>query len=70
MKNSFRSTQPFTKELVEAIELYDYDKDPNETINVAGEKEYSTVLKDMNENMVRFLESQVKKTAAMKIESR
>jgi len=42
----------------------------NDTTNVAGEKEYATVLKDMNENMVRFLESQVKKTAAMKIESR
>ncbi|MCX6327474.1 MAG: sulfatase [Bacteroidia bacterium] len=61
MKNSFRSTSPFNKELIEAGELYDYNKDPNETINVAGEKEYSKVLMDMNEKILRFLETQVKK---------
>jgi iduronate 2-sulfatase len=60
MKDSFRSSKPYSKELVVATELYDYQKDPNETINVAGEKEYSGVSKDLNEKMVRFFESQLK----------
>jgi hypothetical protein len=61
MKDSFRSTRPFREDLVAARELYDYEKDPDETVNVAGEKDYHTVIKDMHGKMVRFLTSQVKK---------
>jgi arylsulfatase A-like enzyme len=61
LKESYRSTRPFREDLVAARELYDYEKDPDETVNVAGEKDYDAVLKDMHGKMVRFLTSQVKK---------
>jgi iduronate 2-sulfatase len=61
LKDSYRSYKPFSKNLVVASELYDYEKDPNETVNVAAEKEYASVSKDLNEKMERFLASQVKK---------
>jgi len=60
MKESFRSYKPFNKDLIVATELYDYQKDPNETVNVVNEKEYAAVTKEMNEKMVSFLTNQPK----------
>jgi hypothetical protein len=40
--------------------LYDYEKDPNETVNVVDDKIYASVAKDMNDKMLRFLSGQVK----------
>ncbi len=60
LKDSYRSYKPYRKDLVVASELYDYEKDPNETVNVVGEKQYATVSRDMNEKMVSFLASQLK----------
>jgi len=61
MKDGFRSDKPFKNDLVVAAELYDYDKDPNETVNVVDEKEYSSVSKQLREQMLRFLRSQASK---------
>ncbi|MDP2886168.1 MAG: sulfatase [Ignavibacteria bacterium] len=61
MKDSFRSDRPFNNDLVVAGELYDYEKDPNETVNVIDEKEYTSVSRDMRERMLRFLKSQQSK---------
>jgi arylsulfatase A-like enzyme len=58
IKDSFRSNKSYSKELVVATELYDYLKDPDETVNVADDKEYAVVAKDMNEKMISFLENQ------------
>jgi iduronate 2-sulfatase len=60
MKDFFRSTRPFNKDLVVASELYDYKKDPNETVNVADDKKYESVVKDMHEKMIQFFASQLK----------
>jgi arylsulfatase A-like enzyme len=60
MKDKFRSTQGFNKDLVVGIELYDYEKDPNETINFAKNKKYVQVSKEMNQKMLAFFKSQVK----------
>jgi arylsulfatase A-like enzyme len=60
LKNNFRSNQPFSKDLVVASELYDYEKDPDETVNVVDEKEYDAVSKDMHSKMLGFLKSQEK----------
>jgi hypothetical protein len=60
LKEDFRSTQPFNKDLVIATELYDYQKDPNEAVNVADDLNYASVTKDMNEKILGFLASQVK----------
>ncbi len=61
MKDSFRSNQPYKKDLEVARELYDYKNDPNETVNVVDYKKYALVTKDMNDKMLSFLTSQVKK---------
>lgn len=61
MKDSFRSNQPYKKDLVVARELYDYKNDPNETVNVVDDKKYALVTNDMNDKMLSFLTSQVKK---------
>jgi len=61
LKDSYRSYKPYSKDLVVATELYDYNKDPNETINVANEKEYNIVAKDLNSKMLTFLNAQVGK---------
>jgi hypothetical protein len=60
MTNDFRSTQAFNADLIVGTELYDYDKDPNETINVVDEKEYKSVAKDLKSKMIAFFKSQVK----------
>jgi iduronate 2-sulfatase len=61
MKDSFRSTRPYREDLMMARELYDYEKDPDETVNVVDEKDYVTVFMDMHGKMEMFLESQVQK---------
>jgi arylsulfatase A-like enzyme len=60
MTNDFRSTQAFNSDLVVGTELYDYDKDPNETVNVADDATYQSVAKDLKTKMIAFLASQVK----------
>jgi len=60
MSNGFRSSRPFDSKLIIGTELYDYKKDPLETVNVANEKKYAAVSKQMNAKMMAFLKSQVK----------
>ena len=58
MGDNFRSSQPFKSSLVVGSELYDYQKDPEETINVVNEKSYSAESKEMLQKMVAFFKSQ------------
>ena len=60
MNNNFRSTQAFNPDFIVGTELYDYEKDPNETNNVVDEKEYKSVVKDLKTKMLAFLAAQVK----------
>lgn len=60
MGNNFRSNQPFAKSLIVGTELYDYIKDPLEKVNVADDKNYAPVSKEMYGKMVDFFKSQVK----------
>ena len=60
MSNGFRSNKPFDSKLIIGTELYDYKKDPLETVNVANEKKYAVISKQMNVKMMAFLKSQVK----------
>jgi hypothetical protein len=60
MSNGFRSSKPFDSKLIIGTELYDYKKDPLETVNVANEKKYAAVTKQLNTKMMAFLKSQVK----------
>jgi len=57
MKDSFRSYKPFSKDLIVATELYDYEKDPNETVSVANDPKYAKISKGLHQQMIGFLES-------------
>lgn len=59
MRGQWRSTMPFKPELVEAVELYDYEKDPLETVNFAGRAEYATAEAGLRKQMLDFFASQV-----------
>jgi hypothetical protein len=58
MKDNYRSNQPFNPALIVGIEMYDYKKDPLETINVAKEKSYDAVSKELYGKMVAYFKSQ------------
>lgn len=58
MKNGFRSNNPFSNDLIVAKELYDYEKDPLETVNVVHDKNYNAVTADLEKKMLTFFESQ------------
>ncbi len=58
MKDHFRSGTPFRNELVAAGEMYDYTKDPNETVNVIDEKNYAAASQELRKKMVQFFKSQ------------
>ena len=59
--NNFTSKQPFQKEKVYGVELYDYVKDPLEKFNVVNDKAYSSIAKEMENKMLTFFSAQVKK---------
>jgi len=61
MGDGFRSERPFSDSLVAAAELYDYTTDPNETVNVVGEKKYSAAAKGLHEKMLQFFKGQESK---------
>lgn len=54
MKYNWRTTMPFNSGALEAVELYDYEKDPLETINVADNPEYADVVEDMRKKMGQY----------------
>ncbi len=60
MNNGFRSTQPFNKDWIIGVELYDYKNDPLETVNVSNDKKYTAIAKELNGKMMSFFKSQVK----------
>ncbi len=61
MKDNFRSYQAFDKNLLVGIELYDYKKDPNETVNVVNDKEYAATTKKLHQDMLSYLAAEYNK---------
>lgn len=60
MKNDFRSSQPYSSDLVLGEELYDYKLDPLEKENVVNDKKYEAASKMLKKKMIDFFNSQVK----------
>jgi len=58
MKDNFRTNQPFDVSLVDAEELYDYEKDPQETKNLVKEDAYKTVKADLKAQAIAFFKTQ------------
>ena len=60
MKNGFKSTMPFDAQLIQAKELYDYENDPLETVRVIKDKDYVSILAEMEAKMLEFFKTQEK----------
>ncbi len=58
--NSFTSNDAFKEEKVYFKELYDYEKDPLEKVNVADDKQYAAISKDLYGKMVGYFKTKVK----------
>ena len=59
MGEGYRTTMPFSEEMLVAKELYDYRRDPLETVNVAGRLFYRKAYRNMRHKMLEFFESQL-----------
>jgi hypothetical protein len=57
--NHFTSKTPFDARKIYASELYDYDKDPLEKINVVHSPEYAAISSALYEKMIQFFTSQL-----------
>ncbi len=60
LNNNFHSDQTFSEDRIYATELYDYTKDPLEKENVADDKMYTSVVKDLYKKMTAFFKSEEK----------
>ncbi len=56
--NDFTSKQAFDPSKVYASELYDYEKDPLEKVNVVADKEYIKTSTELNKKMIAFFKTQ------------
>jgi arylsulfatase A-like enzyme len=59
--NDFTSKQAFDKSKVYATELYDYENDPLEKVNVIKDKKYEKNSSELNAKMIAFFKSEEKK---------
>ena len=59
MGNDFRTTQPFSKDLVRGKEMYDYKNDPLETNNVVDDKAYEKISMELNKKITDFFKTQL-----------
>ena len=60
LKDKARSTDPYNPAQLIGTELYDYEVDPMETINVAKEKKYTAVAAQMHKKMMAYFQSQAR----------
>jgi len=58
--SDFTSNEPYSDKKVYASELYDYEKDPLEKVNVVKDKKYAIIEKDMNAKMLAFFKTNQK----------
>ena len=54
--HDWRTSERYSPDLVRGRELYDYEKDPMETMNRVDDPEHSEILKGLQDQMYRFFE--------------
>ncbi len=59
--DGYLSTQPYDGKKLIARELYDYQTDPNETVNLVDDPAYKKIADELSAKLVAFLKSQEKK---------
>ena len=60
MKDSYRTNMPYDNKYVMAREMYDYEKDPNETISIIDKPEYQKDQKEMEKLFMESLDREYK----------
>jgi len=61
LQGAYRSPRPLETAQVEGVELYDYRKDPFETVNAADDRSYAQVQTRMHGHLVAYLEKYASK---------
>ena len=56
--NNFNSKEVFNESQVYASEMYDYEKDPLEKVNVVNDKNYTSISASLKSKMIAFFKSQ------------
>lgn len=56
---TYKSNQPRSDKQLLAVELYDYEVDPNETKNLSGDKNYTSIVAELQITLHTFLSSQL-----------
>src|SRR5690606_26912927 len=54
MRNDWHTTMPYDPASLEAVELYDYEKDPLEKVSVANKPAYAQVRKELTDKMLEY----------------
>jgi len=57
MNNNYRSNEPYSADRVYATELYDYENDPLEKVNIAKDNKYIKIISELNEEMKGYLKA-------------
>jgi arylsulfatase A-like enzyme len=63
MKDSYRTNLPYDKKYVMASEMYDYEKDPLETVSIIGKPEYEQDQKQMEKLFQESMQREYKTCA-------
>jgi len=57
MNNNYRSNEAYSADRVYATELYDYENDPLEKVNIAKDNKYIKIISELNEEMKGYLKA-------------
>jgi hypothetical protein len=55
LRGAYRSARPLATATVEGVELYDYRRDPGETVNAAADRSYAKARARLHDHLVDYL---------------
>ncbi|WP_158275683.1 sulfatase [Marinilabilia rubra] len=58
IEGPFREADVLSSPQIESVELYDYKKDPNETVSLAGKEEYKEIEAKLTNKLIKLLQDQ------------
>jgi arylsulfatase A-like enzyme len=64
LKGDFKAHDLFRDPAIIAVELYDYEKDPMETVSLADDPAYATIVKELKSKLLKLLNEEADKAEA------